>query len=291
MTPSGTFSAPTLANGNWKKHDYYDVTEGSFTAAMKENTMTYFIFTPARSGVYKFSATGSTAVVLGAYGGPAYPLTNSTVDASSGSFELEILRSCIGDGVTRDTTQYVIGIYAADKSAGTCTLTIQWLKEARLTSADLEPETVEAESKYLNQCTASGTLVDMDITDASVQVTLGSDGYYYFNGKPVYLRINSASQYLDASFVEIAGLTGFNVVYYDSNGNPVRKVQYKTLIDTYSTYCNSDGVIQLNEQLATAMKEIGEDMGWWDSTSQSYRFASVALVQENAWLFACGYYE
>ena len=256
---------------------------------MKANTMTYFIFTPARSGVYKISATGSTAVVLGSYGGPAYPLTNSTVDASSGSFELEVLRNNIGDGQTRETTQYVIGIYAADKSAGTCTLTIQWLKEAKLTAADLDAEAVEADSKYLVNCTASGTFVDFDVTDASAVITQ-EGGYWYCNGKQLYIRLTKKSDYLDP-LSTVAENTGLNVVYYDSNGDPVRKEQYKSMVDAYSACCNSDGVVPLNDELAAMMKTVGEDMGWWDSTSQSYRFSGVSLVQANAWLFACGYYE
>ena len=287
LTPTGSdFNAPALSNGKWKEHDYYAVGEGSYYVAMKAKNMTYFIFTPERSGVYKISATGSTAVVLGWYGGPAYPLTNSTVDASSGSFELEVLRNNIGnDG--RETTQYVIGVYAADKSAGTCQLTIQWLKEAKLTAADLVPEPVEASSEYLVTCTASGTFVDFDVTDASVVITK-ENGYWYCNGKQLYIRLNSRSQYLDP-IATVAENTGLNVVYYE-NGEPVRKEQYKSMVDAYSACCNSDGVVPLNDELANMMKTVGEDMGWWDSSSQSYRFSGVNIVEENAWLFACGYY-
>lgn len=288
MEPSGTFEAPSLKNGKWTTHDYYAVAEGTFSAEMKQNTMTYFIFTPVRSGVYKISASGSTTVVLGAYGGPAYPLTSSTVDASSGYFEMEVLRNNIGDGVTRETTQYVIGIYAADKSAGTCTLTVQWLKEAKLTAADLEAEAVEPDPRYLVSCTASGSFVDFDVTNASAVITQ-EGGYWYCNGKQLYIRLTKPSSYLD-SLATVAENTGLTVVTYNSAGEPVRKVQYKTMVDAYSAYCNSDGVVPLNDELAAMLKVVGGDKGWWDSTSQNYRFTGVDLVRENAWLFACGYY-
>ena len=139
-----------------------------------------------------------------------------------------------------------------------------------------------------------GELNDLDISDESLTVTKGDDGYYYTNdGKRVYARIASVSPYLDASLSLLAGFENDNVginvggYVYDAEGNFVAKYSYNELIGKYYEYSDANGVYPLTEELVNAIRLHGDSTGWWNPNAVNFLFADTAYVAANAWLFLC----
>ncbi len=266
----------------------HHIDPGAYKVTGEANSTAYFIFRPSTKGIYKFSFTSADSdMTVGYYGNPMFVLAFHALDGDYDGKSFEIT-------VQETSTPYVIGLNFV--SGGEAVLKVERIDDAPF-DPKYEPWTnVEATEDFKTFTT--GTLTDLDITDPTLSVALGDDGYYYTaDGKLVYIRIATnktyTSPYLDGSIALIAGYENPNVgnnfggYVYDENGEFVGKYSYNEMIGAYYEHVDANGVYPLTAELAEAVKCHGNSVGWLDSESYGYLFEGVDLVEENAWLFLC----
>lgn len=277
---------------------YYKVSTGSMwidladTQNISEEYGCYmYVFMPEISGIYRFSA--SDGVVLGYYGaitfpsGPAY-----STDNEDGYFEVTIR-----DGEFEGGNQpaLVLGMERVGNVVD-ATMTIVRVADP---PAELPREDYVPTCTMVQTPTISGTLTYVDLTQ-SVTIEKGSDGFYYLNGKKLYMNLSNG-----APFITISNMLGWS---YDPNagqwnsgqtGTGMRGVIYEdgvaVRVEDY-TQCMTDyvkvsdpvsGLYPLNDDLIRAIQNTGAYMGWWELDHPNYLFASVeGLNPETAWMFA-----
>ena len=262
----------------------YAVGAGTYNVRTNAGEISYLIFLPSVSGIYKVSFTSDDSDMKVAHHGiPMYVQANHTLDGAYDGKSFEIIVHDIG-------TPHVIGLNATETT--TASLTIERTGDAPFDPQFVEWTEVTAKEQFAEFNT--GLLMPLDISDSSLSVTLGDDGYYYTaDGKLVYARITSTSQYLEASIALIAGFVDENVgqnfggYVYDNDGNFVAKYSYNSMIGAYSEHCDANGVYPLTEELAEAIKLHGSSAGWWNPTSSNFLFNGHLYSEENAWLFLC----
>ena len=281
---------------NDKEYQAAVVGEGTVQVNLAMNDMTYFLFSPTRSGVFRFSATSSKGQVdIGYYGGVHFVQSNNVADMIGDYFEISVRTSSIG-------VTLVIGLKMPNGSAAQATLKIERVGNVALDASDAAWVAVEADAKYLkkyNGDVTGKTLKDVNITDKNTKIVYNEkDGYYHFgdaNGPVVMLRISTESPYI-ASFVDICSTSALGVYYY-KDGKFDRKEQYNDMIAAYAEVADGQGVIPLNDQLIDMLQKVGTYKGWWNETSPQYIFNTDAAgkpikeVESIAWMFACCYYE
>lgn len=277
------------------------VGEGATYVNIDRAAGTYFIFTPTRGGIYRFSYESSRAVTIGYYGSPHNVLSSCPVDVVDGAFELEIKNEGINIGNDGGTTQIVIGIRSYTVKG--CVLKIERIGnptvELPWTDVAIDKNAGKADN-YVNS-----EYVDFDVTDSSLKVVFNeNDGYYHLNtvdGPIIYIRITNAViesttstetiyKYLPALTV-MCETDRLCKVFYDDDGKVILKESYNELLKQYGALCGAQGLYPLNAQLATVIKNIGEHKGWYNLNSELHIFgdSAASVVSENAWLFACVY--
>ncbi|MBO5313428.1 MAG: hypothetical protein J6B29_05620 [Clostridia bacterium] len=292
-------------------YDAVSIEEGASYITIDRAEMTYLIFTPTRGGMYRISfveeenVTTST-VTLGYFGSPHSVWESSIADLNEdGSFDLKIDNSSVNLGSEGGTARFVIGVRSARVKG--CVLMIERTGDVQgempWTEVQADKDAVKTED-YLND-----GIVDFDITDASLSAVYNEDdGYYHLNsvdGPILYIRLNSAviaSQTKDEIiykyFAPISSITAtLGKIFYEGEGDDrviVEKVRYNEMLQTYSELCGSKGIYPLNEQLAQAIKDIGDYNDWYSPANEfgvykSHLAAGETVVSENAWLFACCY--
>ena len=262
---------------------------GDHTLEAEANNSAYVVFSAPREGIYKFYFTSDDiGMTIGYYGNPMIVQGHHCGDGEydGKSFEL-ILRDV--------ATPHVIGLnFTIDTSA---TLHIERVGDPPF-DPQYAPWTDVIAREEIEKCTlpAGSTLKDIDVTDPSVSVYLGDDGYYHTSdGKIVYVRIGSVcnAKYLDVSIAYISGWVdpnfgnNFGGYVYDDNGDFVGKYSYNQLIKSYYDMCDANGVYPMTAELAEAIQVHGNNAGWWKFGTVNYLFSGVPVVLENAWLFLC----
>lgn len=293
--PAGeTISADPDGDGN--RSDYYAsyVETGSYSVSLQANDMTYLLFVPTVSGQYRISATSSTATVsVGYHGMPHFVQTNNVAEVKGdGYFELNVRPGSItSDGM--GTLVAVVGLKTTDGSAADAIVTIERFADYKTDISDIPFEEIQANAQDLKPTPAgNGTLTDVDITDASLTIVKGSDGYYHLgtaSGPIVMLRITSASPYID-SFQKMSDSQSLACYEFDPSGALTSKTRWNAVVNSYVECVNEDGVVMLNDQLLEMLQKVGKHMGWWNESHPQYIFSSVNEVTEIAHLFACCYY-
>lgn len=278
----------------------YNVGAGSYNIPCGPDAMSYFVFYAQKPGIYKVSVSSNDdQLTVGFYGIPMFVQSTHCGDGEydGKSFELVIQDS---------STPYVLGIDATRSVEAN--LTIERTGDAPF-DPQFAPWTTVESTHDITKFTlpAGATLTDIDVTDPTVSVTLGDDGYYYTaDGKQVYIRLGSVCEagYLDVPLALIAGLIDANFgqniggYVYDENGEFVGKYSYNSMIEAYYGCTDEEGnytgncdpktgVYPLTEELAEAIICHGTSAGWWKPNTANYLFSSVNVVTENAWLFLC----
>ena len=261
----------------------YYLVPGSYHARVEEG-MTYFVIELSRKGIYSVSCSSEADVTIGNYGNPYYVMENdiSTDNETGKSFTIK----CEGDRVL-----FVAGI--SSESTADVILSTKYISELPndplyapwtfIQAENLPAATVLPDNTYLSA---------LDITDENLSVVLAEDGYYHLGtseGPVVYVRVNTASDYLDA-FTAICDKTNFGWYKYDGE-TFVAKECFNELILAYGEVSDTNlGVCPLTEELAYAIRSFGEYNKWWDFSSDRHIFGTDAfkVVKENAWLFAAG---
>ena len=284
------------ANGK----DYKAIVAGEtngMVVSIPAGDMLYVVFVPTREGRFSFSATASGKTIdCGYYGGTFNVLANKVDGGVKGEYQLLNVRN---DNLG---ASYVLGFKTADGSAAEATVSItrtgDSIPDVIASAPWQEPH---ASSDYLVEYTGStaGTLTDFDITDASLSIVKGSDGYYHLgneNGPVIMIRVDSASPYLGA-FSDMSANGNVAVYSFEADGSLKEKIRYNYVIDEYVTVANDDGVVPLNDELIAMVKAVGDYKGWWDSASANYRFDmdengnAINEVESLVHLFACCYYK
>ena len=276
------------------------VSEGGTYVTIDREEGTYFLFTPTRGGKYRISYESKRSATFGYYGSPHNVLSVCPLEVKDKAFEIEIKDSGINTG-SGGTTQIVIGI--SSKVVKNCLIKIERIGNAAVDlpwvdiSADKNAVKVD---NYINS-----EFIDFDVKDESLTVVFNeNDGYYHLNsvdGPVIFVRISTAvikSQdetetvymYLP-SFITMCDTDRLGKVFFDDNGTIVLKESYNEMFKQYSTLAGTSGLYPLNQQLASAIKNIGEHKGWFDFDSELHIFGEEKnlVVKENAWLFACVY--
>lgn len=298
-TESTLLFAPSLKSEEKCDHTAYEVYEGTSYVELNAGDRTYFTFTPESGGMYSVKCTaGGAQVYAGYYGSSFHVLSACSCDECDGKVHDEciILFRNTSVGAT-----LVIGVDGGNVTEGYLTVKREGdvpydpYIDMAYTSYTLDPSVTEF------SLPEGTSLTYFSITDPSLSAVYNEeDGFYHLNSKdgPVlYLQILKASPYID-SIKEMCEVSGFNAYIYDESGQLIRKDSYNSLFTGssdgkgYGDYCDQTlGVYPLNMQLAEVMKNRGEHLGWWDSSSPNFLFEVIkaSLVQENAWLFACCY--
>ncbi len=277
---------------------YYDVSTGSVWLDLKniknyseEFSCYMYVFAPAKSGIYRF--TVSSGAVLGYYGGINFPSGPSySTDCEEGYFEL-IVRDGEFDSDNQPTL--VIGLQRNGGPAE-ATMTIVRVADA---PAELEKVVYEpvCQIQQTGKITGNQTYVDMT---KSVAIEKGSDGFYYLNGKKLYMNISNNAPYL--TFNQMLGLNYDSATGQWSSGSmgtAVRGVIYEDGVALYMedyTQCMSDyvmasdpnsGLYPLNDDLIHMVQISGAYMGWWDASNPNFLLEAVeGLNPESGWMFA-----
>ncbi len=266
---------------------------------------TYVVFDPARAGIFEFSIQDGFEIAY--HGMPMMVFDEPRVRADENGVITHPIdaTSLGGDGIS----QMVFRITIPEGSEATgCLFTVKRTGDIIKTPEELatwitvaaDPSALDALATFKEPAEGdrwasltSGTLTNLDLKSADLTVVLGADGYYHVgtaDGPLVFVRITSDSPYVE-DFVKMCETDHLRCYFYDENGTFLRKEGYNSLFEAYGEVANADGVVPLNEQLAHAIQNVGNHMGWWNFEQNSDIFGDEVYPVSIAWLFACAVYQ
>lgn len=272
------------------EYDAKSVFVGATYVTIDRAEMSYFLFTPQTSGIYRFSCKGE-GVSLGYYGGIHYIQSQNLAEVVDGAFEITVSDGGINTG-SGGTTQFVLGVSSTALKNAIIVIERVGNYVPEMGYTDIHPaKPLTKVDNLLNY-----SLVDLDITDPTLTVVYNeSDGYYHLgnaDGPVVLIKISAAGNshlpnLMLPSFVTICETDRMVYYVYDDDGTLVRKESYNTLIEEYAAACGSKGVIPMDKTIADAIKNTGAHRDWW--SGMIFGDDAMSVVTENAWLFACCY--
>ncbi len=288
-------------NGEHVPYNAINVYEGGVYVTVDRPDGTYFVFTPTRGGIYRISYESSRAMTFGYYGMPHNVLANCPVEVVDKAFEIEVKDDGVNTG-SGGTTEIVIGM--SSKVVKNCVLKIERIGNAAVELPWVDINADKSATSADNHINSE--FIDFDIKDNTLKAVFNeNDGYYHLNsvdGPVIYLRISTAQiksqseletvyTYLP-SFLVMCDTGSLGKIFFDENGTIVLKERYNEMFKDYDRLSGTSGLYPLNEQLATAVKNIGESMGWFNFENDDLHIFGEEknlVVKENAWLFACVY--
>ncbi len=262
-----------------------------YGSGLKGNKTVFFLFVPTKDGIYEFSA--NIEGTIGYYGAPINAIQQPIEPyAEKGVITIEVKNKNLGDDFG-STTPYLIGVTAENAEVDECLFTIKRAGDPVYTIEDLPYNSITNENNpeafFVGYKNWNIKLNDIDFS-SKVTVALGADGYYHLgseDGEIIYVRINKESKYI-ASLYDICYTDILCAYIYDENGEFVDKELYNSLINQYSALCDeSTGVYPLDSYLMRAIKNGGEQKGWWKAGSMNYLFGTETIDVDSAWLFTC----
>ncbi len=269
------------------------VSVGATYVEIDRALMSYFIFTPTRGGIYRFSCTTEGVSEFGYFGAVHFVQSFNLAEVVDGAFELTVPDTAVNTGAG-GTAQYVLGISSANVQNAVITIERVGNYVPEMAYTDIYP------AQPLNKFDSllNNKLVDLDITDPGLTVVYNeNDGYYHVgtvDGPVVLIKISAAgNSHLPSltlpSFVKICETDRMSCFFYDDNGTLTKKESYNTLIEAYAAACGSKGVIPMDKTIADAIKNTGNHRDWW--SGMIFGDDAALVVKDNAWLFACCYEE
>lgn len=252
-----------------------------------------YVFYPGSSGIYE--VTVSNGATMGFYGSISFPNGPSRdTNNEEKSFQLTILD---GEFANDNQPSYVLGL-ALEGDIEDATITLIRVADApeELPKIVYEPTTEITPFKY----TGSGSPKYVDLTK-SVSITKKADGFYYLNGKQLYINLSSSAPNITIS--NMLGVvydpntgewgassmgTGMKGLIYDENGTVIAIEDFTQCMTDYVKASDPvTGLYPLNDDLIYMIKNCGSYMGWWNEQSPNYLFSAVTgLNTETAWMFA-----
>ena len=277
-------------HGDYVRQEAALVGEGQTYIPYVSGDYTYVIFTPTRPGMYEFTCEGENAAIS-YHGAPINVFDHPLLETVDGKVTFDIPAGSIGDSPDA-TARYVFRLEGAGSG---CTFTATRTGDVPKSPFD-EPWVIPmptAEDLKPYAGVTDGRLTDLDVTDPSLTVVKGEDGYYHLNnadGPVVFIRISSASPYM-ADFNKICETARVCAYLYNEDGSFDRRESYNEMILEYVNVVNEDGAVPLNDQLAYMVKTAGDYMGWWNFSDGLDIFGDKIVDPAIAWLFACAVYQ
>ncbi len=275
--------------------DAYAVFTGATQLSASGSGISYYIFTPTVSGVYKFYVISESGATLGYYGAPHFVQKENTATIVNGAFSFNISDGAVNNDGISGTSQYVLGIKS--KTEENVILVIERLSDPAVELPFTDIHADRGSVKY--EDALNDALVDIDIRNAVTVVYNENDGFYHYgsiDGPIVVVKIKASgnSNLPDFSFPSFLTITETDRLccyFYNDEGQVIRKENYNTLIEDYASLAGSRGIVPLNKTLADALKNMGEHKGWWKKSGNgaNYIFGDANVNAESAWLFACAY--
>ncbi len=278
------------------------VKEGATHVKIDKEGKGFYIFRPTRGGIYRFSYISAEKLTIGYFGEPMAMLAKSGANAeqvAQGYFEIEVknftpeqtggsVTICIGLASDTATDAILVVERVGDPEKEIPSTTIQ----AKSLPSDF-PKT-DGQSLYLQ---------DISVTDPSVKIHKGEDGFYHYgtvDGPVVYLRIKSDNRFIP-SFAKMCETDGMGVPIRE-NGEIVLIEYYAGLFNDYAEIADENGLCPLTDELIDAILKVAGHKGWFnfesvtgilgaDANGNSTGITADNLVVENAYLFACCYIE
>jgi hypothetical protein len=143
---------------------------------------------------------------------------------------------------------------------------------------------------------SAADLTPVSITDPDfVAVFNANDGFYHVgtaDGPVILVKLSVDSEFL-ASFKTIMETNQFRSYVYDEDGNLIAKRNFHGMMEKYVTAAGDLGVYPLTSYLKEALTTIGNAWGWYDAGATNIFTGKLTapVVRENAYLFACCYYD
>lgn len=251
-----------------------------------------FVFMPKNPGIYRF--TVSDGALLAYFGNLVFQNMNRDTSSEEHYFDVTVR-----DGNVESDNGYLVAVKSTSgKNDAIITVTKVGDPEPPLPSVAYENKVAPTAFK-LNQ---SGTRTYMDLT-GTAQPERHSDGFYYLNGKQVYINIGKSAPYI--TIAEMVGLeynetteqwdqtsmaTGLKGYVFE-DGVAVAVEQYNDAIKEYIRKCDvSNGLYPLTDDLVHMLQKAAAYKGWGDPEDPDYLFDTKVVNPELAWLFACCYF-
>lgn len=268
----------------------YSVGSGSYAVKISAG-ITYFVFTPTKSGTYRISCESNADIYVGNYGIPYYVMDHDISESEGNGFIIEVSPL---QGDNSEYTPTVIGLTADDVSD--CVLTVERIGDIS-DNPIFKPWSEITAKMPLTQFTVEEgkTFTSLDLSDPDLKVVLDSDGYYHLgtlDGPLVVVKVAAETKYI-ASFLTITETSVFGWYDFDENKQFIKKESFNLLIESYAAICDEDlGVCLLTEELAYAIQMNGNYHEWFDfDGNHIFGDDTAFILEENAWLFACGIIE
>lgn len=271
----------------------YNLNEGCTYVEVKPGEMTYFLFTPARGGMYELSVVDQQDCVFGYYGSPNYISETPLQDIVDGISTVNIEETAVtGDP---DNTIALVMAVSSEESTG-CVVCINRVGDAAWNPSQEEWIIYETTADLSDCVLPEGTeLKNFDLSQTYNLVYNPDDGFYHLDsadGKLVYVYLTKNPRFVDC-FQTILEEGTVRAYFYDDDGNFVKKEAYGQCLKEYFPYADAaKGVYPLTKDLEYIIQSFGTHMGWWDASSGGYIMSNYPnLNVDSAWLFMCCYAE
>ncbi len=282
-----------------KTEDLYEnpthfVEIGGTYVTLQKDTDNYFFFEPTGEGVFRFTTSDPNAVIS-YWGNNPHFIWNQTelMDYANNAFTLTVREENLG-------ASYIIGVTGADNCIIEITL---------IGGPAFDPEYDAVWEEYVPKKAAAAfklaagtklTRVDLTASTDTYNLVLGDDGVYHLGSKTgpvVYIKLGQGAPYV--SMYDMLGMSGFGgtrfgKMFYDSEGNFLRKESYNEAMLAFTGAIDPNaGVYPLTEDLAYMIQQGGEYKGWWAPENPNFLFKDsngdrdMTINLEIAWLFAC----
>ncbi len=285
----------------------YSVNVGSVRVPVEKDVIRYFFFKPAEGAVYKIY-TDSDKVDVSYHGGDFNVLSyNIGKYDEEGKLVIEFLKSSVGQTL-------VIGLTSKSASVEECTLTVVRFADMEITVAERPYEQYQAKIPTKKTETPKGSQKFVEISALAgamneIKVVYNeADGYYHLNtadGPVLYVVIAQKTPYQEPLWT-IAGTTGIGHIFYDENGNFVKKEGYNEAIagvknelgevikNGYAHMADAKyGAVPLDADLIHILKHLGEGDWYYKAPvgkPSTYIFGDTIVRPENCWLFPVCYF-
>ena len=252
----------------------YYVSTGSVYVDLTDTDIIYFLFSPEQAGKYTITTTNSNAAIS-YWNAPHWPYEMPDMVQNN---------VCTVD-VRQVGPSFVLAIRGGEGITGTV------LKITRSGNASQDTErvvfegTTEPTAPFVLEETGTKTYFDLSIAHTIVK---GSDGYYHYgseDGPIVYMDLKAARYGI--SIAAVLDTSAMFKIEYDSNGKPVRRIDYTDCMNKYLQNADEKhGVYALTDDLITIIQNHGAQQGWYEKNGTGYYlFSGENVLPESAWMF------